>query len=197
LAKTKTRLLRIELAMLPEVLQHNGHIAVSLLRQLAARQLQGEQRLRDLGIELAKFKAATKPESPPRPLEPAPLPPSQIVTADPPQPTVARRWGLQVTGTGQVVGLDPARNDFLVGRPDPVSGATPEIDLGPFDTNRTLSRRHARILREGTQYFVREDSATTNGTYINNERLQTGVNVALKPGDKLRFGSIEVELIAS
>lgn len=197
LAKTKARLLRIETSILADVLRQNGEIGLSLLRQLTARHVQAEQRVRDLGIELAKFKAATKPEPPPRAAEPAPLAPSQIITAEPPQPTVARRWVLQVAGTGQVVALDPARDDFLIGRPDPVSGATPEIDLGPFDVNRTLSRRHARIVRDGAQYFVREDNATTNGTYINGERLQTGVNVALKSGDKLRFGSIEVELIAS
>lgn len=194
LAKSKTRLLRIETAVLPEVLRHNGEIGLSLLRQLAARYLQDEQRLRELGIELARLKAATKPD-PPRPLEVPPPPASQAITVEPPTVAAATRLALRVTAGGQIVALDPARSEFLVGRPDPATGATPEIDLGPFDLNRTLSRRHAKILRDGTLYFVREDSATTNGTYLNGERLQTGVAVPLKPGDKLRFGSIEVELI--
>ena len=196
LTKSKTRLLRIESAIFPEVLRQNGEIGVSLLSQFAARHLQHEQRLRDLGIELARLKAATKPEPPPRPVEAA-KPASSQITVQPPAPVEVTRLALQITAGGQIIALDSARSEFLVGRPDPTTGATPEIDLGPFDINRTLSRRHAKILRDGAQYFVREDSATTNGTYLNGERLQTGVAVPLKPGDKLRFGSIEVELIAA
>jgi len=73
----------------------------------------------------------------------------------------------------------------------------PDIDLGSFDGNRTLSRRHARLLRDGGQYVVREDNATTNGTHVNGARLQSGVSVPIKPGDKLYFGSIEVEVVAA
>jgi pSer/pThr/pTyr-binding forkhead associated (FHA) protein len=102
---------------------------------------------------------------------------------------------MRIAANGDVVALDPMRTQFLIGRPDPATGAKPEIDLGPFDVQRTLSRRHATLLRDGAQYFVREDAATTNGTYLNGERLQTGVAMPVKAGDKLRFGSIEVELI--
>lgn len=200
LAKSKTRLLRIEIAMLADVLRQNGEIGLSLLRQIVVRQMHGEQRARDLGVELARFKAATKPEpaqvtalAP----EPAQAPVTPATGSATPAPVAAPvQLGLRLAATGQTIALDPARSEFLVGRPDPVSGTTPEIDLGPFDANRTLSRRHAKILRDGTQYFVREDSATTNGTYLNGERLQTGVAVPVKSGDKLRFGSIEVEMVA-
>ena len=94
--------------------------------------------------------------------------------------------------SGEMLPLDPALNEFLIGRPDPASGAVPEINLGPFDANRTLSRRHAKILCDGGAYFLREESAS-NGTFVNGERLQPGVNVPIKPGDKLRFGMIEIE----
>ena len=200
MAKTKARLLRIEAAVLPEVLRQNGEIGLSLLRQLAARQLQGEHRLRDAGLELARFKAATKPEPPTGPPPSAPVAPPVAAVAAPSAPAApplgSGSLGLLVAGSGQILRLDPSRKEFLIGRPDPVSGLTPEIDLGPFDANRTLSRRHARILRDGAQYFVREDSATTNGTFLNGERLQTGTAAPLKSGDRLRFGSIEVEVVA-
>jgi len=42
---------------------------------------------------------------------------------------------------------------------------------------------------------VREEVGTTNGTFVNGERIKTGAAVPLKPRDRLRFGSIEVELI--
>ena len=194
-SKGKARLLRIKAADLPDVLRQNGEIGLGLLRQILVRQLQQGQRMREL------TKAAAKPESSAQTTEPPPAPPVPVAA---PESVLVReiasapaRLGLRVSATGQIVALDPARNEFLVGRPDPVSGTTPEIDLGPFDANRTLSRRHARILREGGQYLVREDTTTTNGTYLNDQRLQTGVAVPLKSGDKLRFGSIEVEVVAA
>jgi pSer/pThr/pTyr-binding forkhead associated (FHA) protein len=101
---------------------------------------------------------------------------------------------LRHVASGQVLLLDPARAEFLVGRPDPVTGTQPEINLGPFDVNRTLSRRHAKIVKDGSLYSVREEVGT-NGTFVNGERIKPGVNVALKAGDRVRFGSIEVELV--
>jgi CRP-like cAMP-binding protein len=196
LAKTTARLLRIDNAILPEVLGQNGAIGMKLLRQLAARALHSQQLLRDTRAELAALKAAQQPPAPPRaPDAPTPVrntAPASATTQPPPT-----RIALRVTGAGQTIALDPARSDFLIGRPDPISGAVPDIDLGSFDGNRTLSRRHARLLREGDQYFVREDSTTTNGTHVNGARLPTGVNIPIQPGDKLYFGSIEVEVVAA
>jgi len=194
LAKTRTRLLRIENAILADVLNQNGAIGVNLLRQLAARYLQAAQRSRETGAAPA-ISRASKSEPPARAADvPTPVrnipPADSVVTQPPPQ-----RIALRVTGSGHTIALDPTRTEYLIGRPDPISGALPDIDLGSFDGNRTLSRRHARILRDGGQYFVREDSATTNGTHINGSRLSTGVSMPIKPGDKLYFGSIEVELI--
>ena len=130
--------------------------------------------------------APAPPEPPPPPSAPPPPPPV----------AVAQNLALRVVASGQVLLLEPERSEFLVGRPDPVTGIQPEINLGPFDTMRTLSRRHAKILKEGGLYFVREEVGTTNGTFVNGERIKTGAAVPLKPENRLRFGSIEVEVIA-
>src|SRR6186713_2199672 len=42
-----------------------------------------------------------------------------------------------------------ADGEFVVGRVDPATGKAPEIDLGALDKERTLSRRHARLVRRG------------------------------------------------
>jgi pSer/pThr/pTyr-binding forkhead associated (FHA) protein len=109
-------------------------------------------------------------------------------------PSASQHLVLRHLAGGQILPLDAARSEFLVGRADPVTGTIPELDLGAFDTNRTLSRRHAKILREGALYFVRDEGGA-NGTFVNGERVNPGASVALKPGDKLRFGSVEVELV--
>jgi CRP-like cAMP-binding protein len=197
LARTPARLLRIEASMLADVLGQNGAIGVSLLRQLATRALRTEQQLRDTGIERPAPKTAHDPPPAARaPDAPTPVRNTKSELLQVTLPPVAS-IALHVTGAGKTITLDSARSDFLIGRPDPLTGAVPDIDLGSFDGNRTLSRRHARLLRDGGQYFVREDSATTNGTHVNGARLQTGVSVPIKAGDKLYFGSIEVEVVAA
>lgn len=215
-ARTRARLLRIDAAAMPDVLRQNADVGYALLRKLAARQSHYELRLSDTkGVAAAPTpaskpvaagaaKAADLPAKPvdvqPRaqPPSPAPTPapaPAPAHPAAPPAPSRPKELALRVSANGQIIALDPARSEYLVGRPDPASGIAPEIDLGPFDANRMLSRRHAKILREADNYLVREDAATTNGTFLNGERLQTGVAAVLKAGDKLRFGSIEVELV--
>lgn len=85
------------------------------------------------------------------------------------------------------------KDECLVGRLDPATGAIPEINLGPLDLARSLSRRHARLLVTGNSVSLREEPGVSNGTWVNGERLTAGQTVALEPGDKLRFGAIELE----
>lgn len=215
-AKTRARLLRIDRTALPEVVRANPDVATALLRKFAARLGHLESCLEASLAASAQTVVpppapAAKPAAGAAPLRPAPSPapspppppPKPVAEAAPtptppaPKPAAPSGLAMRIAANGDVVALDPMRTQFLIGRPDPATGAKPEIDLGPFDVQRTLSRRHATLLRDGAQYFVREDAATTNGTYLNGERLQTGVAMPVKAGDKLRFGSIEVELIGA
>ena len=82
-------------------------------------------------------------------------------------------------------------------RPDPATGAIPEINLGPLDLARSLSRRHARLFVAGASVSLREEPGVANGTWVNGERLAAGQSVTLSAGDTLRFGAIEVEFGAA
>lgn len=223
LARSNVRALRIERAAFTDMLKQNVEIAVRIMRKLAGRIRRAEQRAQDAVNEVARLKAgtaaapardppraaaeATRPPAPPRDKPaPAPAPPAPPPAASPPPPpavpppppappAAAPNLALRHVASGQVLLLDGERAEFLVGRPDPVTGTQPEINLGPFDVSRTLSRRHAKILKEGGLYSVREEVGTTNGTFVNGERIKTGTAVPLKPRDRLRFGSIEVELV--
>jgi len=78
-----------------------------------------------------------------------------------------------------------------IGRVDRLYGYSPDIDLTLLDAQRTLSRRHARIVQKGADYFLHEEIGTRNGTFVNGERVQTGTDVQLASGDRVRFGMIE------
>lgn len=77
---------------------------------------------------------------------------------------------------GMIYDLD---GDLVLGR-----GDRAEIRLeDPF-----ASARHARIYEQGNTVVV-EDLASTNGTYLNEELLQTAR--PLHPGDRVRIGDSE------
>ena len=84
------------------------------------------------------------------------------------------------------------RDNNLLGRTDPHSNVFPEIDLSRFDPETKVSRRHARIWREGETFLV-EDLGSVNGTVINDSvRLAPRQPRVLDSGDKLRLGETKL-----
>jgi hypothetical protein len=85
----------------------------------------------------------------------------------------------------------PAQGEALVGRADPRSGFNPDFEMSSLDAHRSLSRRHARVGREGEGFFVCEESRVANGTFVNGTRLKVGVPQKIQDGDELSFGQIK------
>ncbi len=54
----------------------------------------------------------------------------------------------------------------------------------------TVSRIHARVRKEGDSFFL-EDMNSSNGTWINEKRLEYRQKELLKPQDRIRFGEEE------
>jgi CRP-like cAMP-binding protein len=86
-------------------------------------------------------------------------------------------------------------DETTIGRADPVTGILPDIDLTPVDTNRSVSRRHAKIIKTGGEYHVLEEVGTVNGTYVNDQRIPTGVPVTLHNGDLVKIGLISMKAV--
>lgn len=89
-----------------------------------------------------------------------------------------------------------AANFQLVMRSGPTPGATfalegDQLDIGRDATSKIaigdaeVSRKHARLTFQGGKYVI-EDLGSTNGTFVNGQRL-TGPAV-LKPGDLVALG---------
>jgi CRP-like cAMP-binding protein len=214
-----TRLLKIERSDFPELLRGNVEIGVKMLRMLARRHQQCEMRLASALVEGAAQKrksgaqpavaaptpkteqsAATPPKSKQKPApEPSPttIEPPQAAAPAPMASPRSRGGCLLRHAKGQVFTLNPELNEFLVGRPDAAAGINPQVNLGDLDPTRSLSRRHAKLVRQGQLFFVREESGTVNGTFVNEVRVKTGVDVPIKPGDRIRFGAVEVEFAAA
>ena len=86
-------------------------------------------------------------------------------------------------------------DETTIGRADPVTGILPDIDLTPVDTNRSVSRRHAKIIRTGHDYHVLEEVGTVNGTYVNDQRIPTGTPVTIHDGDLVKIGLIAMKSV--
>lgn len=92
----------------------------------------------------------------------------------------------QVTSSGE----------SLIGRMDPNRGIRPEVDLSKYDPAARVSRRHARIIAHGNQYFI-EDLGSANGTLLNGSiRLVQGKPLALSNGDELKLGETTLRFLA-
>jgi len=61
-------------------------------------------------------------------------------------------------------------------------GRHPDSDF--FLDDVTVSRRHAEVRREGSEFSIK-DNGSLNGTYVNGERVEQSV---LEGGDEIRIG---------
>jgi predicted amidophosphoribosyltransferase len=100
---------------------------------------------------------------------------------------------LVVVASGAEIPL-AAGEEILIGREDPVSGLYPDVDLTPHGGEEGgVSRRHARIIVEGGNYFV-EDLDSTNFTFVNKQKLTPKVRQQIHDGDEIRCGRVALVL---
>jgi hypothetical protein len=100
---------------------------------------------------------------------------------------------IEVLNTGRKLMLSAAR-EILVGRLDAAHGIFPELDLtADSGLEQGVSRRHARIYTRDGTCFV-EDLDSTNGTFLNGERVTPYLPYAFHDGDVLIFGSLRLAL---
>jgi serine/threonine-protein kinase len=108
---------------------------------------------------------------------------------------------LVIEGTAELTApsLVLSKDENLVGRRDPMSNIFPEVDLSKYDPQTKISRRHARIWREGTNYML-EDLGSSNGTVLapainDSFRLQPHQPHVLSSGDKIKIGDTTLHFV--
>ncbi|HYG62960.1 MAG TPA: cyclic nucleotide-binding domain-containing protein [Thermoanaerobaculia bacterium] len=175
-ALTHSVLLQINGSTFDQMLQANPEIAVRMMRKLSRRLretdelLRGLQQLQGTAIRSAAGGARELPK------------PMVQVPAEGPERLVHAPSGMEFPLS--------TSSETTIGRKDPVTGIYPDVDLTPIDGQRSVSRRHSKIYRRGTKFFLAEEIGTMNSTYLNGARLDTGVPAELKPGDEVRCGVV-------
>jgi len=171
-ARSLVRVVAINGSAFDEMLRRNPEIAIRIIRKYI-------KRLREANELLARF-AGEKFDV------------DQAPQADEVREKTTHRLVDVASGTAFYLSKG---DETTIGRADPVTGILPDIDLTPVDTSRSVSRRHAKILRRGDEYSMLEEVGTVNGTFVNEEKITTGVPSPVKGGDKVRIGLIHMRLI--
>jgi pSer/pThr/pTyr-binding forkhead associated (FHA) protein len=72
-------------------------------------------------------------------------------------------------------------------------GRTKNNDIALDHTS--VSKMHASLLLSADAKLVVADTGSTNGTYLNGERIAYGKAIEIFAGDKVKFGAIDVDLV--
>jgi hypothetical protein len=101
---------------------------------------------------------------------------------------------LHVMGIGNTITLDRGFGSATLGRKDPANNVQPDIDLEPFGgLEKGVSRHHATITHiEDT--LVIQDNGSSNGTYVNDQRLVPHQPRVIRNGDVIRFGLLATSI---
>ena len=169
-------LIEINSMTFDKMIKGNIEIAIRMLRKLSIRLREAERRFEGL-------QADARSAAPARPLAP---PQTKAATAS---GTGVR---LEVEGEGTSFALHGS--DTLIGRFDPVTEQMPDVDLTQVDLKRSVSRRHARLVRTAEGYVLTEEVGALNGTFVNSTKLVTGRPHPVQEGDRLSIGMVKLVL---
>lgn len=183
-ASTDVRVIPINGSRFDEMLRRNPEIAVRIIRKYS-------QRLREANMLLERLAGRSLDELSNGSLERSTR--TGGMTEDPPF-TGSAGPRLVDLSTGEAFYMG-AGEVITIGRADPVTGIRPDIDLSDVDANRSVSRRHAKIVKTVDGWAVLEEVGTVNGTFVNDQRVPSGVGVPLLDGDRVRIGLIDLRVI--
>ncbi|MCP3980007.1 MAG: cyclic nucleotide-binding domain-containing protein [bacterium] len=168
------QLIEINGSTFDKMIKSNIEIAIRLLRKLSIRLREAQRNLLEFhaaGLRSSEAKGTIQNE------------PTQA-------PAIETGIRLELVEGEHVF---PVRtNETLIGRYDPVTELRPDVDLTDADLKRSVSRRHARILRTGDAFSVVEEVGALNGTFVNGSKLVTGKPHPIADGDRLGMGMVQL-----
>ncbi len=84
------------------------------------------------------------------------------------------------------------KTQTFLGRRDYTTGFVPDIDLTDEDEEKYISRKHAQIQFSQNKFFLSEEAGAINGTFLNGNKLNTGVKYELHGDDELTLCHLNI-----
>jgi CRP-like cAMP-binding protein len=79
-----------------------------------------------------------------------------------------------------------------LGRRDYTTGFIPDVDLTKEDEEKYISRKHSKISYIDEKFYVSEEPGAVNGTFLNGNKLTTGVKHELKNEDEITLCHLDI-----
>lgn len=96
----------------------------------------------------------------------------------------------QITGTSNQI-IVTVTDRVTIGRSDPSITDSPDVDLAPYGAiENGVSRTHAVIEVNTDNGLFLSDMNSSNGTYLNGQRLRANQFRTIHDGDEIRFGKL-------
>lgn len=169
-----SELIEINSMTFDKMIKGNIEIAIRMLRKLSIR-------LRDAERRIEGLQADGRPAAPGR-----------TTVAAKPKAAAASGTGTRLEVEGEGTLFPVSADETLIGRFDPVTELMPDVDLTQVDLKRSVSRRHARLVRVNDGFTLVEEVGALNGTFVNGTKLVTGRPHPLQDGDKVSFGMVKL-----
>ena len=169
-------LIEINSTTFDKMIKGNIEIAVRMLRKLSIRLRSAERRIGELQSSSAATAAAATA--------------STVSGQGSTEKNADSGLRLVSEDGGVVFSLDDA--ETMIGRYDPVTKLMPDVDLTEVDPKRSVSRRHARIVRRDDEFVIIEEIGALNGTFVKGAKLITGQAQQIQDGDDVAVGMVKM-----
>jgi CRP-like cAMP-binding protein len=174
-ASESSELIEINSSTFDKMIRGNIEIAIRMLRKLSIRLRESERLL----TENAAARVAATARS--------------AVRADPrSRGAEVEVQGVRLESAAEGVFFSLNRVETLIGRYDPVTEQSPDIDLTDLDLKRSVSRRHARVLQNEKGYSLVEEVGALNGTFVNGTKIDAGQPHTVVDGDEIGIGVVKI-----
>jgi len=170
-----SEIIKISYQNLTEMMKKNTEISMKILKKLSEKNLKVFNSLLQL-----KSKAST-PEKIPKVKDEETT--SEKLNTDIKAYLIMQR-------SNRIVQLTKM-NTFL-GRKDYTTGFIPDVDLTKEDEEKYISRKHAKISYVDGKFYLSEEPGAINGTFLNGNKLNTGVKYELNNEDELTLCHLNI-----
>ncbi len=170
-------IIKIPYLTLAEMMKKSTDISLKILKNLSEKHLKIQKALltRAPTAQLEEEKAA-KPKS------------EEETTSEKIGPNINAY--LVIQRSNRTVQLTKVQT--FLGRRDYTTGFVPDVDLTNEDEEKYISRKHAKIFMSEGKFYLSEEPGAINGTFLNGNKLSTGVKYELQNSDELTLCHLNI-----
>jgi CRP-like cAMP-binding protein len=170
-------IIKIPYDALQDMMKQSLEISIKILKKLSEKHIKTIENV--LRITRAAAPVVTKPSTNDKAKE---------ETSERIDPNI--KAYLVIQRSNRIVQL--TKKKTYLGRRDYTTGFVPDIDLTKEDEEKYISRKHAGIIYVDGKFYVQEEPGAVNGTFLNGNKMNTGVKYELKNEDELTLCHIQM-----